>query len=149
MFTSKPANQSPPLQKAQATGFGPRLLRVDGLFLIVMGTVGVTMDLLSYLSGAGPFGDTFLRDPLVIGVIEAHGLAILVGAMAWAKAGTGGRALHLQLAAAHLLLGGANTAFFSVFEALGGAAQGIAVTAVHFSLTIANAAAAIRRSDSR
>ena len=143
MFRSTPANQAPFLAQSRVNGFRSKLLRLDGLFLVAMGSGGIAMDLLSYLAGAGPFAGTFLRDPLVIGVIEAHGLAALVGAMALAKVRFGGAALHLQLGAAHLLLGAANIAFFAVFDALGGALQGVLVTFVHFAFALANAAAVI------
>ena len=44
---------------------------------------GVTQVLQSYASGSGPFGQTFYQNPTVIGVVEAHGLAILTAATLW------------------------------------------------------------------
>ena len=119
------------------------LLRLDALFLVLSGCFGLASDLASYLAGAGPFGAVFHGDPTVIGVIEAHGLAVLTGIAAGAV-GTkvAGRYWHLHLAATHALLGGANVAFFAVFEQVGARTGGIAVTAVHFAFVVAQLAAA-------
>lgn len=145
MFSSAPAETATRPETTRAGGFGSKLLRLDGLFLVVMGAAGVAMDLWSYGDGAGPFAGTFLRDPLVIGVIEAHGLAALIGVMALAQAKQSDDAIHLLLAAAHILLGSANIAFFAVFDALGGAPQGVIVTTIHFALAIANVTAVLGR----
>jgi len=121
------------------------LLRLDGLFLIVSGCFGLAADLASYVAGAGPFGPVFHGDPTVIGVVEAHGLAVLTGIAACA--GPAARSplyWHCHLAATHLLLGGANLAFFAVFEQVGARAGGIAVTAVHFGLAVLQIALALR-----
>lgn len=121
------------------------ILRLDGLFLVLSGCFGLAADLASYLAGAGPFGSVFLGDPTVIGVIEAHGLAVLTGIAAWAVGTNGsGRYWHWHLAATHALLGGANVAFFEVFEQVGARTGGIAVTAVHFLFVIVQTAAALR-----
>ena len=128
---------------------GPRgralLLRLDALFLLVSGCFGLAADLASYLAGTGPFGAAFRGDPTVIGVVEAHGLAVLTAIAVWAV-GTkdSGRYWHWHLAATHALLGGANIAFFEVFEQVGARAGGIAVTAVHFLFVIAQLTAAMR-----
>ena len=129
-------------------GRGRLLLRVDALFLIVSGCFGLAADLASYRAGAGPFGAVFLDDPTVIGVVEAHGLAVLTGIAVWAVgARTGGRYWHWHLALTHALLGGANAAFFAVFEQVGARTGGIAVTAVHFAFVVAQIAAAFRKVD--
>lgn len=119
------------------------LLRLDAVFLIVSGTFGLIADLASYLAGAGPFGDVLRANPLVIGVVEAHGLAVLTGIAAWGVSALAPRYWHGHLAVTHLLLGGANVAFFQVFENVGARNGGIAVTAVHFAFVIAQAGAAI------
>ena len=49
------------------------VLRVDAVFLTVAGVFGLVSDLQSYVSGTGPFGQTFFQNPTVIGVVEAHG----------------------------------------------------------------------------
>jgi hypothetical protein len=121
------------------------LIGVDGLFLILSGCFGLTADLASYFAGAGPFGPVFHGDPVVIGVVEAHGLAVLTGIAAMAAlAGGPRRYWHWHLAATHILLGGANIAFFEVFERVGARGGGIGVTAVHFSLVALQIAYAAR-----
>jgi hypothetical protein len=57
------------------------ILRVDVIFLGLPGLFGVASDLLSYVSGSGPFGTTFYENPTVIGVVEAHALALLTAAL--------------------------------------------------------------------
>ena len=132
----------PPLQWPRGRAL---LLGLDGLFLVLSGCFGLAADLASYFAGAGPFGAVFLGDPTVIGVVEAHGLAVLTGVAVWAV-GTkvSGRYWHWHLAATHALLGGANIAFFEVFEQVGARPGGIAVTAVHFLFVAVQTAAAIR-----
>lgn len=121
------------------------LIRIDGLFLIVSGCFGLAADLASYFGGIGPFGPVFHGDPTVIGVVEAHGLAVLTGIAACTGfAGRSRRYWHWHLAATHLLLGGANIAFFQVFEQVGARAGGIGITAVHVCLVIVQVAFAAR-----
>jgi hypothetical protein len=59
------------------------VLRVDAAFLTVAGVFGLVSDLQSYASGSGPFGQTFYQNPTVIGVVEAHGLAVLTAGTLW------------------------------------------------------------------
>lgn len=133
------------MASTRRAGGAMALIRIDGLFLIVSGCFGLIADLASYFAGAGPFGPVFHRDPTVIGVVEAHGLAVLTGiAVCTSLAGRSRRYWHWHLAATHVLLGGANVAFFEVFEQVGARAGGIGVTAVHFSLVILQIAFAVR-----
>jgi hypothetical protein len=119
-------------------GWTRRLLFVDALFLVVMGVFGIASDLASYIAGLGTFRSTFLNDPRVIGVIEAHGLALLTGIAGFAHASSSHtRYWHLHFAATHLLLGGSNIAFFSVFTVVEATIMGIAVTAIHFMFLFA------------
>ena len=108
-----------------------RLLIADGAFLVVMGLLGLAWDVASYASGVGPFGSAFQSDPRVIGLIEAHGLAVLVGVAALAHANACKPFWHLHLAATHTLLGTANLIFFQMFTAVGAEPAGAAVTAAH------------------
>lgn len=122
------------------------LLRIDGWFLILSGCFGLAADLASYFGGAGPFGPVFHGDPTVIGVVEAHGLAVLTGiAVCVTRAGMTRRYWHWHLAATHMLLGGANVAFFAVFEQVGARAGGIFITAIHFCLVAVQIAFAMGR----
>ena len=132
------------------SGHWPRrlliLLKLDAIFLIVSGIFGLVADLASYGAGAGPFGSVFLDNVLVIGVVEAHGLALSTGVAVLAVSAATPRYWHWHLAATHALLGGANVAFFEVFENVGARGGGIAVTAVHFAFVILQIAAALRGS---
>lgn len=108
-------------------------LRADAVFLGVSGVFGVIADVSSYLSGQGPFGPTFYGDPLVIGVVEAHALAILTATTLWYSArGTMATFGRWTALAAHLVLGVSNVVWFDVFTGLNADTQGQAVTTLHF-----------------
>jgi len=114
-------------------------LRVDAGFLAAAGLFGLVGDVLSYVSGAGPFGTTFYQNPTVIGVVEAHSLAVLTAVTLWhfslKHAGTFGNWVGLS---AHLVLGGCNMIWFDVFSHVQAEAQGVAVTVVHFVFVALN-----------
>lgn len=124
------------------TDWSRRLLQWDCAFLLIAGVAGLAMDLASHVGGLGPFGETFLGNPLVIGVIEAHGLAVLAAIGVMTAPASVRVSRHIQLAAIHLLLGGSNIFFFDVFRLTGGETQGIVVTVVHFAFVAANFGAA-------
>jgi hypothetical protein len=90
-------------------------------------------DLASYVAGSGSFQGVFMNDPRVIGVVEAHGLAILTGVAGFAHLSSSGRSYwHLHFATTHLLFGGANIAFFGVFSMVQAVLMGTVVTVIHF-----------------
>ena len=92
------------------------VLRVDALFLTVAGVFGLISDLQSYVSGSGPFGQTFYQNPTVIGVVEAHGLAVLTAGTLWFLATHhSGRFGHAVALIAHAIMGGSNVIWFDVF----------------------------------
>jgi hypothetical protein len=114
------------------------LLIGDAVFLIIMGVFGLASDLASYVAGSGSFQSIFQNDPRVIGVVEAHGLAVLTGIAGFAHASSNRtRYWHLHFAATHLLLGGANIAFFGVFSMVQAALMGAVITAIHFGFVVA------------
>jgi len=116
------------------------LLRVDAVFLMVAGLFGLSSDLQSYGSGSGPFGQTFYQDPTVIGVVEAHALAILTAGTLWfLSTHHTGRFGHFVAIGAHTIMGVSNIVWFEVFTRVQAETQGIAVTAVHFAFVAANA----------
>ena len=125
-------------------------LRADAIFLAVAGVFGLTSDLLSYVSGGGPFGAMFYQNPTVIGVVEAHALAILTAATLWyysqSPFGAFGNWVGLS---AHLVLGGSNVIWFEVFRRTQAEPQGVAVTLVHFLFAGLNALLIIRSGASR
>ena len=116
------------------------VLRVDAAFLSVAGLFGLVSDLQSYTSGGGPFGQTFYQDPIVIGVVEAHGLAVLTAGTLWFLATHHtGRFGHWVAVVAHSVMGGSNIVWFEVFTRVQAETQGIAVTVVHFAFVAVNA----------
>ena len=116
------------------------VLRVDAAFLSVAGLFGLVSDVQSYVSGGGPFGRTFYQNPTVIGVVEAHGLAVLTAATLWFLATHHpGRFGHWVAVVAHAVMGGSNIVWFEVFTRVQAETQGIAVTVVHFAFVAVNA----------
>lgn len=119
---------------------GRIVLRVDAAFLSVAGLFGLVSDVQSYASGGGPFGQTFYQNPTVIGVVEAHGLAVLTAATLWFLATHHtGRFGHWVAVVAHAVMGGSNIVWFEVFTRVQAETQGIAVTVVHFAFVAVNA----------
>ena len=116
------------------------VLRVDSAVLTVAGVFGLVSDLQSYMSGSGPFGHTFYQNPTVIGVVEAHGLAVLTAATLWfLSSHHTGRFAHWVAIGAHAVMGGSNIVWFDVFTRVHAESQGIAVTVVHLAFVAVNA----------
>ena len=125
-------------------------MRVDAVFLILAGMFGLVGDVLSYRSGTGPFGTTFFQNPTVIGVVEAHALAVLTAVTLWyCSQQHAGRFGHWVGLSAHLVLGGSNIIWFEVFSRVQAEAQGVAVTVVHFLFVALNAFLIIRGGEDR
>ena len=121
-----------------------RLLLANGVFLIVIGGVQVIFELAAYYAGAGPYGYIFSESPYVLGWVEAHGLAFLIGMLLCLVAARDGRRFwHALAAAVHTLLGAANLLFWHSFVAFGVVAMGIAATVVHVVLVAAHIAALV------
>ena len=121
------------------------VLRIDALFLTVAGVFGLVSDLLSYASASGPFGQTFYQSPTVIGVVEAHALAVLTAGTLWFVATHHtGRFGHWVALIAHAVMGGSNIIWFDVFTRVQAETQGVAVTVVHFAFVAVNAFFIIR-----
>ena len=116
------------------------VLRVDALFLTVAGVFGLVSDLQSYVSGTGPFGQTFFQNPTVIGVVEAHGLAVLTAGTLWFLATHHTKRFgHWVALIAHAVMGVSNIVWFDVFRRVQAETQGVAVTVVHFAFIGVNA----------
>jgi hypothetical protein len=118
------------------------ILRADAALLALFGLLGLAMDLLGYFAGVGAWRTVFLNNPLAVGAVEAHGLAILLAVLLLrhARAQATG-AWHWTAVAAHLLLGMCNLAFWQVFVNVGLTPLGVVATAYHFAFVAANAAA--------
>ena len=127
---------------------GSIVLRGDALFLAVAGVFGLVSDLRSYGTGSGSFGRTFYQNPTVIGVVEAHSLAVLIAVSVWFLAHTP-RFGHWVALVAHTIMGTSNIIWFDVFRNVNAETQGVAVTVVHFVFVILNAFFAIRKTSLR
>ncbi len=118
------------------------ILRVDAITLALFGLFGIVMDLLSYLTGSGAWKGIFFNNPLAVGVVEAHGLAIIMAVLLIRQAAASDRGMwHLTAVAVHLLLGICNLVFWQVFIHANVVPLGIVATTYHFIFVIANSAA--------
>ncbi|MCG8351562.1 MAG: hypothetical protein MI924_27665 [Chloroflexales bacterium] len=118
------------------------ILRADAIPLAFFGLSGITMDLLGYFAGIGAWKDVFLNNPLAIGAVEAHGLAIIIAVLLIRHAAAQDTTTwHVTAVAVHLLLGICNLVFWQVFIDVAIAPIGVVATAYHFVFIIANGAA--------
>jgi hypothetical protein len=141
-----------PVVRDDPTRRGRRIvLLVNGGFLTAIGSVQVSLELVSYRSGAGPYGTDFDASPYTIGWVEAHGLALLIGLLLLVAAGDGRRFWHVFAAAVHVLLGTANIVFWSSFVHFGVTTMGIAATVAHalFVLAHLSSLVAVRSAEGR
>ena len=67
------------------------VMPIDGGFLALVGTAQMTLELVGYHFGVGPFGRVFDHSPYTIGWVEAHGLAALIGVLFLVAGGRDGR----------------------------------------------------------
>jgi phosphoglycerol transferase MdoB-like AlkP superfamily enzyme len=115
------------------------LLLINGGALAVVGAAQVLLELLSYYAGVGIYGPLFHNSPYVVGWVEAHGLAALIGILFLAVgASDGGRRWHVVALSVHSLLGTANIVFWSGFSAFGMVGAGIVATTGHLLLVTAH-----------
>jgi hypothetical protein len=123
-----------------------RILRANGLWLLIGGTGGLLGDIAGAFFGRGPQSMVLGHAPeTVIGSFEAHGLALIIGVLLLRAAPL--RSWHLTGAAVHLLLGGSNILFWQIFITAGALAVGYVSTTVHVvfvALQLIAAAAAWR-----
>lgn len=114
-------------------------LKFDGAFLLIVGALAMVQEARGHFLGSGPLAH-LLASPYTIGGFEAHGLAAILGVLLLAHAGEPSlRRWHRCGLAIHLLLGGANLAFWSGFVALDMLAVGVVTTIVHVVLVTAHA----------
>ena len=92
------------------------LLRANAIFLLVAAGGGFASDVLGIFYARGPVASVVAAAPHAgIGLIEAHGLAFIIGTLLWRADPM--RAWHLTAAAVHILLGSANLVFWQIFIA--------------------------------
>ncbi|MCB0063755.1 MAG: hypothetical protein KDE19_16645 [Caldilineaceae bacterium] len=122
------------------------ILRADAILLAFFGLFGIVMDLLGYFAGMGAWGTLFWQNPLAVGVVEAHGLALIV-ALLLLRHATVRETMgwHLTAVSTHLLLGICNLLFWQVFITVNLLPLGVVATLYHFIFVFANGAVLFRR----
>ncbi|RWE02089.1 hypothetical protein [Mesorhizobium sp.] len=120
--------------------FGNLLVRVNAGFLILGSAGGLATDIAGSFFGRGAEAELLNNAPGTgIGFIEAHGLALIIGATLWRIAYS--RNWHAVLAAVHALLGTANLLFWQFFIAADVLVVGYVTTAAHWLFVVAHQAA--------
>lgn len=92
------------------------VLKLNALFLLLIGSLQIIFELLSHFMGAGPLADRFLESPYTLGFFEAHGLAVLMGILLWRAAANPQKFWHQLAAIIHILLGGGNLSGIVLFN---------------------------------
>lgn len=93
------------------------VLKIDGLFLVIMGSLGGITDLVSYFTGKGPFGQVYFQNSIAIGGFEAHCLAVIAGFILVVKSKAPDAVFFSKIAIAiHAALGVSNLIWFKVFR---------------------------------
>ena len=99
----------------------------------------MVLEAVGHFGGVGPLAH-LSHSPYTIGGFEAHGLAAILGALLLRNAANDDlRPWHVSALAIHLLLGGANLAFWLSFTTFGMVPMGIVTTVVHAVLVVAHA----------
>lgn len=115
------------------------ILKIDGLFLAIMGTFAGITDLASYFTGKGPFGPVYFQNSIAIGGFEAHCLAIITGIILVAKSKTPDAVFFNKTAIAiHSALGVSNLIWFKVFLDTNTIPMGYITTVAHFAFILLN-----------
>jgi hypothetical protein len=120
------------------------VLKLNAGFLVLIGSLQMTFELLSHFGGVGPLADRFTASPYTIGFFEAHGLAVLMGILLWRASLEPRKFWHLLAVAIHILLGGANLLFWNSFIQLDFVLPGIIATIFHGIFMMAEAYCAWR-----
>ena len=126
------------------TSIRTMILRTNAIFLLFAAAGGFASDILGAFFARGPVAPILANAPhAAIGLVEAHGLAFIIGVLLWRAPAT--RAWHITAAAVHALLGTANLVFWQIFVVGDMLAVGYVTTALHWlfvalQLTAAHAA---------
>jgi len=106
------------------------VMRANALYLGAAAFGGVHADVLGAAFGLGPLASVFAAAPhAAIGMLEAHGLALIVAVLFWRAAPA--PQWHGAALAVHMLLGGANLAFWPLFAAADMVGVGVVTTVLH------------------
>jgi hypothetical protein len=124
-----------------------KILRLNGLYLMLSAVSGAIMDIRGIFFGAGPEAIVVRQAPYSgIGLLEAHCLAFIVGLILW-RAETV-RFSHLIGGTAVAVLGTCNLVFWQIFVAVGNLTMGYFFTSLHWLFAILQFAAAFYTSGS-
>jgi len=108
-----------------------KILRFNAIFLVLIGSLQMLFELLSYFLGVGPLAERLIGSPYTIGFFEAHGLAVLMGILLWRASNAPQKFWHVFAVVVHVLLGGANLLFWNSFVQMDFVLPGIAATVFH------------------
>lgn len=108
-----------------------RILRANAIFLMLFGGSGFLLDLKAHFTGSGAQAVLTSAAPhTMVGFVEAHGLAVIIGVLLWRALPT--RSWHLTAAAVHVLLGVSNLVFWQIFVVANLLPLGYVSTGFHF-----------------
>lgn len=115
------------------------VLKIDGFFLIIMGSLAGITDLVAYFAGKGPFGKIYYQNSIAIGGFEAHCLAVIAGTILVAKSKSTDAVFFNKIAACiHAALGISNLIWFDVFLETNTIPMGYITTLAHCVFVLFN-----------
>jgi hypothetical protein len=118
------------------------ILRANATWLMLGALGGLTMDLSGAFFARGPVSLVLRGSPdAAIGLVEAHGLALICSVLLWRAAPT--RVWHLTGAAVHTLLGTANLVFWQMFVGTDMLLAGCVTTGLHILFVVLQLSAAL------
>lgn len=144
-----------------ASRWSKTTLVADGCFLLLMGLLTAIFANQSHADGSGPLGDTLLRQPYVVGFVEAALLIAVIGAgLLGAGLFTGGLATgglvtptwpwHFFAILAHLTLASIDLSYHDTMASLNLAAENLVpLAAIHALFTTAHVICLVSRRRAR
>jgi hypothetical protein len=124
---------------------GARLLLVNGILLGLVASGAALSDLAAYFLNAGPMARALYGNLHTIGVLEAHGLALILAVVLLLNHQAHSATYHWIAAGTHLLLGVCNLTFWAIYAQYDLLAVGYGSTAFHATFLILHIAAILAR----
>ncbi len=116
---------------SRADAFGQRLLLANGVILGAIALFAFLSDLAGAFLNLGGFASVLYQNDAAVGMVEAHGLALIASALLVFNHRADGPSFNFAAAVIHLLLGGANLLFWPLYAAHGLLVIGIITTLMH------------------
>lgn len=116
----------------------PFFLKADALFLLMAGSIQMTLEVAGHFLKVGPYAAMFGNAPYTIGFFEAHGLAFLIALAVLIDTKHLIRFWFGFLIGVHGLLGSANLIFWNSFVAFDMVISGIIATILHGLFILTN-----------